>query len=298
MPVPETRDRRPAALALVGLVVALAGGLTAFVAARSDGGGSTETVTVDTVRSAVFFDGFADAEGLSLIGSATHLGDIVELTSKAPRTQAGAMWFSEPQPVAAGFETAFTFQIDHVSTYTIGDGFAFVIQRQGATARGEGASGNGYDGIAPSLAIEFDTVRHDYMNDPWVRIPAGAPSRLSDHVAIHSGGRTPTRAHAEDQIAWTGLDDIDLYDRRVHLALIRYEPGTLEVFVDDLNTPVLTAPLHLDRLLAMDDDDAYVGFTAGTETGYYAGHRIVSWELNSPCLPITGCGAPGDEPAP
>ena len=295
-PLPEPRSRRPAIAAVLGLGIALAGGIAIFFAGGSESDGTSEAATaptVATVRSTVFFDGFSDAEGLSLTGSATQLGDVVELTDKVARTQAGAMWFSDPQPVADGFETAFVFQIDHVSTYTIGDGFAFVIQRQGTFARGGGASGNGYDGIAPSLAVEFDTVRHDYMGDPWVRTPAGSPPRLSDHVAIHSGGFGPTRAHTDHQLAFTGLHDVDLYDRRPHLALIRYEPGTLEVFVDDLEVPVLTATVHIDRLLGMDDATAYVGFTAGTEDGYYAGHRIVAWELNSPCLPITGCGDTG-----
>lgn len=84
----------------------------------------------------------------------------VRLTPSNPN-KVGAMWFTNPLPVALGFDTSFTFQITDPSTVcTIhrdtsfsvihhkscsahgGDGFAFVIQasKRGNEALGEAAS--------------------------------------------------------------------------------------------------------------------------------------------------------------
>ena len=69
-----------------------------------------------------------------------------------------------------------------------------------------------------------------------------------------------------------------MVDRREHVALIRYEPGRLEIYVDDFFTPVLTAEVDLAELLDLDGGKAWVGFTAGTEEpGPLARHRVTGW---------------------
>jgi peptide-N4-(N-acetyl-beta-glucosaminyl)asparagine amidase len=183
------------------------------------------------------------------------------------------------------------FEIDHVSWFTIGDGFAFVVQNAGSGVVGGGASGNGFRGIPNSLAIEFDTVNHDYENDPVTAMPDDeAPQILANHVAVHSRGLEPNTANASGKLAHAALDPIRLYDRRPHLALIRYVPGSLSVFVDDLQEPALVVSVDLDALLTLNGGAAYVGFTASTE-GLYADHLIHAWSFWSPCV-IEGCQAP------
>jgi hypothetical protein len=55
--------------------------------------------------------------------------------------------------------------------------------------------------------------------------------------------------------------------------------GTLLVYLDEgiaSDTPLLALPINLSLLLRMDDDRAYVGFTASTGR-FYEKHDILSW---------------------
>ncbi|MEO0897562.1 MAG: gliding motility-associated C-terminal domain-containing protein [Bacteroidota bacterium] len=58
------------------------------------------------------------------------------------------------------------------------DGLALVLQNVGPTALGVGAGGMGYQGISPSVAIEFDT----FIN-PW-----DSATFPNDHIAIMANG--------------------------------------------------------------------------------------------------------------
>lgn len=64
----------------------------------------------------------------------------------------------------------------------------------------------------------------------------------------------------------------------LHTARIAYTPGTLSVFIDDLEQPVLTVRVDLDTLLELDNGKAWVGITAGTG-GSYENHDILSWSF-------------------
>ncbi len=100
------------------------------------------------------------------------------------------------QPVAGGFTTWFQFQIHNpTQCCSPGDGFAFIIQNNGATdssygatgsgltALGAGNGGVGYAGISNNLAIEFDILQ-----DPW--------DSNSNHIAIQTcGPNTNTPVH-------------------------------------------------------------------------------------------------------
>jgi hypothetical protein len=220
---------------------------------------------------------------LNLVGSARDSDGAISLTRKAEGLhQTGAAWFSDQVTVGEGFESQFVFEIDHISWYTIGDGFAFVIQSTGSAALGEAASGNGYEDIPSSVAVEFDTVYHDYKADPKYPVPGdGPPGLLTNHVAVHSRGVEPNSANGQAIVGSVGLQDVLLYDRRHHMALVRYTPGTLSVFLDDFEVPVLTVELDLNDLLNLDDDDsAYIGFTAGTEPGFYSDFLVHGWTFD------------------
>jgi hypothetical protein len=241
-----------------------------------------------SIQPVLDFDGFDSLSDVRLAGSAKLADGSVSLTRKEPGSSAGALWSEAPVEVADGFESLFVFEIDHISWFSIGDGFAFVIQNAGNGAVGGVASGNGFKEIPNSLAVEFDTVYHDYESDPITAMPeAGSPQLLANHVAIHTMGSEPNTSHARSKVAHAALDPVRLYDRSPHIALIRYVPGTLSVFVDDLQEPVLVAVVDLDGLLDLSGGNAYVGFTASTET-FYADHLIHAWAYGSPCL-SEGC---------
>jgi hypothetical protein len=250
--------------------------------------GPSVEVVPSSIEPLLDFDGFDSLSNVRLAGSAKLADCSVSLTRKEPGNTAGALWSETPVDVADGFESLFVFEIDHISWFSIGDGFAFVIQNAGNGAVGGVASGNGFKGIPKSLAIEFDTVNHDYEGDPVTAMPdADAPDLLANHVAIHTMGAETNTSHAKSKVAHAALDPVRLYDRRAHIAVIRYVPGTLSVFVDDLQEPVLVAAVDLDGVLEADGGTAYVGFTASTE-GLYADHLIHAWKYGSPCL-SEGC---------
>lgn len=236
----------------------------------------------------ISYQSFASVDGMSFAGSAKQDAEAISLTRKTEAMQAGAAWFEERQPVADGFETTFLFQIDHISRWTIGDGFAFVIQNAGPRAVGEGADGIGYKNIPFSLAVEFDTVYHDYADDPQTPI-SGDPGLVysANHVAVHTMGTEPNTSHSRALLDYAALDPVFLYDRQPHVALIRYVPGHLSVYVDNFKEPALEVPVDLAKTLALGDGSAFVGFTAGA-AGFYADHKIHGWAFESPCL-VAGC---------
>ncbi len=218
-------------------------------------------------------------DGLELVGRARD--GAVSLTRKSPGPMAGAVWTSEEVQVGDGFESQFVFEIDHVSWFTIGDGMAFVIQDIAPEVIGEGASGNGYKGIRRSLAVEFDTTFHSYEGEARGAVPGdGAPGLLTNHVAVHTMGPEPNTSHDRARIGSVALQDVLLYDRMRHLALIRYRPGVLSVFVDDMTVPVLEVDVDLADVLGQDDGTAWIGFTAGTEDGFYSDFLIHGWTFD------------------
>ncbi len=240
------------------------------------GGPSTDSVTAGSSRPPVEFADFATPGDLVLVGSASQTGGVLSLTRAQSLDQAGAAWLSEPQPVADGFESVFVFDIDAASQQTVGDGFAFVIQNAGQDALGAAGSGNGFEGIPNSVAVEFDTVLHDVELDPSTVDPAETRETFSNHVSVHASG---PGSQASSSLGWAGLEPARMSDAGPHIVLVRYEPGELSVFVDDRGPPALTVQLDLRSTLDLGDGGAFAGFTASTEPGFYAGFEILSWSL-------------------
>lgn len=244
----------------------------------------------------VDFDAFSDVGSLDLVGSAHQENQVLALTEFAEhakrgvpfeeeRPQRGAAWFAEAVPVEGGFVTAFVFQFEMYSWFTVGDGLAFVIQGGDTEALGVGI---GYDGMPNSLAVEFDTLKEDWLADPKNNV-ANAPDLLGNHVAVHTRGILANDTHTDASLGWANLEGFYMADRAAHVALIVYQPGELKVYVDDFDTPALTVSVDLAKTLRLDGGKAYVGFTAscgpetsrGPRTSTITGHKILAWELTS-----------------
>jgi hypothetical protein len=295
---PASRSTSKPAAVVVGIAaLALMAGIAAVAVTSQNSQVGTDVDNVlsstTTVRqlsvadAAVYFEDFAAEDGMKLVGSAKWEDGAVSLTRKQEGlTQSGAAWYPQRLDIENGFEALFAFRIDHVSWYTIGDGFAFVIQNTAHNVSGDAAAGNGYETIPNSVAIEFDTVSHDYKRDPRPPLPAvaqDAPMALANHVSIHTAGTDPNESDRSKSIGWAGLP-ILLADRLQHVALIRYSGNELSVFVDNDPAPAVNVSIDLASTLNLTDGTAFVGFTAGTEPGYYSDHRILAWAFNSPCL--------------
>ena len=89
----------------------------------------------------------------------------------------GAIWYNQPIDLSQDFWLA--FELDFGCNLTGGgDGLAFVMQNIGTSLLPQGTGGNlGYNGISPSLVIEFDTFEGSALGDPPY-----------DHVAMNQNG--------------------------------------------------------------------------------------------------------------
>lgn len=237
---------------------------------------------------------FSTNKGLTLNGSATvvSVGDLKVLRlTPAEEEQAGSAFFTDKVALKDGFEATFTFQIRGDAEFGA-DGFAFVIQNSSARAVGTAGSGLGYGvaenddqatGIAKSLAVEFDTFTlkaFDDAEDPF-QDPNG------NHISVHSRGPEPNNVSEEYSLGAVSNGLPSFKDGKPHTVKISYTPGSLKIYLDNMETPVQTLAITLDALSGKGFKDAsvldaegkaWVGFTAATGGGVND-HDIVSWSL-------------------
>jgi Legume lectin domain len=228
---------------------------------------------------AIHFEDFASIRGLSLIGDAAVSGKSLRLTP-AKGDRSGAAWFREKQFVASGFETTFQFQLTHQRGLGPGaDGFAFVLQNSGPEALGGRGSAGGFAvsdrkyrhserAIPWSIAIFFDTFFNWKEEDP-----------SANYIAFCTYGRPSEMRWPAPRLAFTPNLPVELKDRKVHTARIRFRPPILSVFLDDAPAAVLEAVVDLSIVIDR-QGSAWVGFTASTGGGY-ENHDILNWSFTS-----------------
>jgi hypothetical protein len=232
-------------------------------------------VVPELTQASFNFLDFNSTAGLGLVGDATQYGNRLRLTLP-DRFQVGAAWYTTKELLTEGFETTFQFQITGVGgvlNATGADGFAFVIQNHHVSALG-GAGGDsegiGYGGIPNSLAIEFDTWQNS--SDPD-----------DNHISVHTRKTNPNNADESYSIGFVTAI-LNMSDGNVHVVKIEYVPGTLRIFLDDLQNPTLTILINLATTLSLDNGQAWVGFTASTGNEW-ENHDILSWAFLSGVTP-------------
>lgn len=246
------------------------------------------TIAAPSVFGTAFtFTDFSNPLGMSLVGDAALSANRLRLTGAA-ENQVGAAWLSDRVDIQNGFTTSFQFQITNRGGYTPdwepgvvndgADGFTFTIQNQGPTAMGLYASGIGYYGIPNSLAVEFDT----WNNKPSYCEPNG------NHVAVQSLGTNGNQPeHCADPGGAFGnptlgiaIPQKDMSDGTIYDVMIRYQPGLLDVYFDNMANPLLSVNVDLGTLLNLQGGrSAYIGFTSSTG-GAFENHDIVSWSYS------------------
>lgn len=191
-----------------------------------------------------------------LNGDAEELGDnCFQLTEELP-TQAGSVWYDSLINLEEDFEVNFEIYLGTLDA-SGADGIAFVLQPV-STGLGESGGGLGYEGIEPSLDIEFDTWQNGIYGDPTY-----------DHISIMQDGIL-------DHFAATALTpytqilsgSTNAEDGNYHQVRITWEAGseTISCFVDcDLR--VTYSGDIIDDIF---DGDPFVfmGFTAATGGSY------------------------------
>jgi hypothetical protein len=258
-------------------------------------------VTQAQTQQTFSFPNFNTPTNIALVGSAGTAqganGNVLRITP-ATGDQVGSAWYSNPQPLAAGFTTTFTFQFTgRNGTGGGADGIAFVVQGPGVGAIGidGGAIGYGDDdadnnpssGIANSLAIEFDTFANawDLNSNNHVAIQScGTGSNTSHHNSpcIGTGNRSGINSTIAINTALASLN-INIIDGLQHTAVITYNPPSgnnqnLTVTLD--GQPVLGATFDIATLGLGTNAPATVGFTGSTGGGVEA-QDIVSWNFSS-----------------
>lgn len=227
---------------------------------------------------------FSDLSDFQLNGSTASISnptanDALRLTNGL--SQSGSAFLTNTISLSndASFSAAFQFQITNPmgisdSDGQGADGIVFVIQTVSNTAGGSGG-GIGYQGLANSVGIEFDT----WDNGSW-------DDYNGNHVGIDIGGNINS---AVQQAIGTRMNNGAVWS-----AWVDYSGATdlLEVYLSETNVraalPTLSYTVDLSAVLG--SSDAYIGFTSGT--GAAGGYHDI---LN---LTFVDDYAPIDVPAP
>ena len=204
----------------------------------------------------------SDVSGLKLNGNAYQNGNMLTLTP-ATDGQAGTAWSLDPIHLAsdASFSTVFSFNIQQRGGLANGaDGLTFTLQNNTNTTGGSGG-GIGYGGIPNSATVEFDTFQNDW--DP-----------NSNHVGINTNGVLGSIVSANEltdfdngQTWWAWID----YNGATKNLAVRWAMSAMRPAAAMLQTT-------LDLPAILGDNEAFVGFTAGTGAGW-GEHNITSWNF-------------------
>lgn len=223
----------------------------------------------------------------NLSGTAATVSGVTRLSSATGIVpSSGAAWTATQQVLAPGFAAEFDFRISP-QTAGSGEGFAFVMQNVGATARGGDGGNLGYGGLSNSLAIEFDTHQDVANSDP-----------AFDQVSVHA--RT-TAVNTASEIASLGASlnaadsvrgtPFNINDGVDHHVKITYQPGPqdpsnpapvlgwLRVYLDNHPGPVADVQIDNQLLQQLFGGTAFVGFTAGAAIGTAATVDIKNFTL-------------------
>lgn len=180
-------------------------------------------------------------------GSASSVGEDCFILTPDEGDQAGSVWYHHY--ILLGYDFEMTFQLNYGPKDNIGaDGMAFVIQPNN-TALGNAGSGMGYEGILPSIAVEYDT----WMNfDPEY-----------DHIAVHKNrtgvwdspvaGPVPASATSEN------IEDGEWHSTRIIWDASNF---TLSIYFDEVLR--LTYTEDIVTTVFSGNPAVYWGFTAAT----------------------------------
>jgi len=237
-------------------------------------------MAVEARATTISFTDFSSTAGLTLNGSAAAVNDgsrdVLRITP-AINSQGGSFFSTSTINLAsnASFSSKFVFNINNPH-FGGADGLVFVVQTQGNNVGGIGG-GIGYQGITPSLGVEFDTWNN-----------GGGDGFNANHVGVNLNGSTSSVARyndpgsfedGNDRFVWVDYNGIT-QDLEIRLNTIDLRPGSAVLSY---------ASLDLQTLLGT--PNAFVGFTSGTGAAN-ANHDIVSWEFRDSFNPVDDIPGP------
>lgn len=227
---------------------------------------------------------FTAAPGLTLNGNAALNAGVLVLNPSATGQNSSA-FDQVPVSVVAGFDMVFTFRMA-LPICGGADGMTFVVHADPRLDAALGVNGGqmGYGDdlmTVPNVAFQNALV---IELDTWFN----GNDLSSNEISIHTNGSGSVN---NDENFSIGRVDpgINMSDGQVHTMRVRYVPGTLEVFLDDLSNPVLSVAYDfigggthilpgtpVGGLNLLGGVAAFVGFTAATG-GCAESHEVLSW---------------------
>jgi hypothetical protein len=222
-------------------------------------------LTARALGASVSYSDFASPTNLIFQAHARLVGDFVRLTPSHSNTvgRVGGLWLQSKQAVVSGFETTFQFRISE-KVRDGADGFALVLQDRATPSVGLTGHHLGFIRGGAAFAVKF--VDYHWHRGRWVKY---------DEIAVTScGGEEKPEALGHPLGVATGPELFS--DGKVHTVRVRYTPGSLLVFLDDLQKPLLTAAVELEDYVPFKNGLAWVGITASTG-GSSQNQDILSW---------------------
>jgi hypothetical protein len=223
---------------------------------------------------------FADLSAFQLNGSAEWINanpvvyggqPVLRLTDNYG--QGGSAYLSDTIDLEVGglptsFSTAFQFQITDSAGIDDGDGvgadgLVFIVQTAGSSVGGSGV-GIGYDGVSPSVAVEFDTYDNGGIDAGGNHIGIGLNGDIDSVVKV------PVTTRMNDGNIWYAWVDYDGATQTLEVRLA--QTGT--------RPAAATASLVVDLAAQIRQPEAFVGFTSGTG-GATGDHDIRAWKLRN-----------------
>jgi hypothetical protein len=233
--------------------IAVVGGASSPVASATytiNNGTGGGTPVVD------YSGGFSSDGRLSLLQGAVIAGDTLQLTDGGT-FENGAAWYATAAVNVGRFTTDFDFQITPASPNS-SDGMTFAIQNAGLNATGGIGGALGYQGIAKSVAVKFDTFNN-----------AGEGI---NSTGFYTNGVEPTLPASD--LAASG---IDLHRGDVLHAHLVYDGTTLTLTLSDPQTNAqFTLSQAIDIPGALGGPTGFVGFTGGTG-GTVSTQKVLTW---------------------
>jgi gliding motility-associated-like protein len=186
-------------------------------------------------------------------GDATYIGgDCYQLTPEA-NNKGGTVWYADKLDLTKNFDLEFYMNFGRLDG-SGADGIVFVLQRASNTSLGSSGGGIGYQGLTPSLGIEFDTWYNSNVNDPSY-----------DHMSIFKNG---VMDHASSSCLTSTVaasaTSINIEDGAEHLVRVQWNSGskTIKVWFDCYLR--LTLQYDIQAQIFSNNSDVYWGFTSAT----------------------------------
>jgi hypothetical protein len=234
---------------------------------------------------------FASPTQLILQGDVEPYGNRLRLTPAVVRKR-GGVWYQTKQPIAGGFQSIFRFQITAPCVYGA-NGITFMLQGNATPLLSSDIAGDplrppafglratnspaliggvgrtmGFTGISNAVVVKFDTYHWDRRKG-FVKF---------DEISVIAGDEPAVRLSNAYRRAY--VTNVVFSDQQVHAAKVAYVPGTLQVFLDDLEHPRLSVPLNLATAMSLDEGRAWVGFTSSTGADCQ-NHDLLGWSFAS-----------------